>query len=304
MEIAQSVLPVILMLVIGMLCRKNGILNREGINALKSVVVNFTLPAVMLDAFATMDFSLNSIIVAGLMFAICTLAWVLGKVLSGVFKLKTGLVPFFTTSFEAGMLGYSLYTMLYGADTIGTFASIDLGHVFFVYTLYKILLGMDTGKLSSKQIVHDIIHTPTVIAMTVGIIIGATGLYRALEPSGISGLFTACTDLVSAPTSAIILITIGYDLVLSEVKWGPCLKVVGLRLLILVPLRFLMGYILDLLGMGAELNNALNIMFILPTAYVLPVFTDNAEQRTYVSSVISVATLVTVAGFIFLAALA
>ena len=52
-EVIRTILPVLVMLVIGILCRRSGMISREGIGALKNVVVNITLPAVPLNAFAT-----------------------------------------------------------------------------------------------------------------------------------------------------------------------------------------------------------------------------------------------------------
>ena len=68
-EILNTIVPVVLMLAIGMTARRINLLSREGINALKSVVVNITLPAVMLNAFATMTYSINNIIITAVMFA-------------------------------------------------------------------------------------------------------------------------------------------------------------------------------------------------------------------------------------------
>ena len=51
--VLQTVLPVLVMLGFGMLCRRKARISREGDNALKNVVVNITLPAVLLSAFAT-----------------------------------------------------------------------------------------------------------------------------------------------------------------------------------------------------------------------------------------------------------
>ena len=42
-------------------------------------------------------------------------------------------------------------------------------------------------------------------------------------------------------------------------------------------------------------------MFLLPPPYVLPVFSSDEEQRAYLSSVLSLSTLVTLAGFVLLA---
>ena len=51
--ILQKALPVFVMLLLGMLCRKKNIISREGVGAMKTFAVNITLPAVMLSAFAT-----------------------------------------------------------------------------------------------------------------------------------------------------------------------------------------------------------------------------------------------------------
>ena len=59
----QKVLPVFLVLFLGMLCRRKSLLTREGINALKKVAVDIALPAVMFSAFATAEYSVQSICV-------------------------------------------------------------------------------------------------------------------------------------------------------------------------------------------------------------------------------------------------
>ena len=44
-EVSSTVLPVIIMLGIGVICRKNEIISREGVQSLKNVAVNIALPA-------------------------------------------------------------------------------------------------------------------------------------------------------------------------------------------------------------------------------------------------------------------
>ena len=301
-QICNTILPVILMLAIGMICRQKKLLSREGISALKSVVVNITLPAVMVNAFATMEYSGKNIILTLMMFGICLIAWILGKVIKNVFHMESRFIPFLTTGFEAGMLGYALFMLLYGSDRISDFASIDLGQVLFVFTLYKILLGLDgQEKVSAKGLVKDMIQSPTVIAILAGVLLGATGLYDLLAGPGIRSMIDACTNFVSAPTSAIILLTIGYDLVLDHIPWAAVGKVTVVRIAIMAALRVLAGLIVRAVGLGDSLDQALNVMMILPPPYVLPVFADDEKQREYVSSSLSVMTLITIIGFILLA---
>ena len=301
--VLQAILPVLLMLFIGMLCRSRGLISREGVNALKSVVVNITLPAVLLSAFATTRYTLMDVVVPLLMFLVCFVAWAMGRVGAKLFGLKSRFVPFLTTGFEAGMLGYALFTMLYGSARTAEFARIDLGQVLFVFTLYKVLLGMEGRERASMGgLLKDMVLSPIIIAIAAGVLIGATGLYRALIPSGVAGIFDACTSFISAPTSAIILLTIGYDLVLGDIPWRETGKVVALRCGIMLILGAALIALLRVLWPEANLSNAIMVMFLLPPPFVLPVFADDADQRVYVSSALSASTLTAIVGFAVLAA--
>ena len=303
-EVLRTVLPVALMLLIGGVCRSRKLITRGGIDALKHVAVNIALPAVLLKAFAATRYTAMDIFVPLAMFLVCLAAWALGRLGARLLKLPSRFVPFLTTGFEAGMLGYALFNMLYGADRAAEFARIDLGQVLFVFTLYKLLLGLEgTKRPSARQLVREMALSPIIIAIFAGVVIGATGLYRAMEPSGISGIFDACADFVAAPTSAIILLAVGYDLVPGDIPWAETCKVVGLRLAIMLPLRLALGALLGLLWPDSGLGAAMNVMFILPPPFVLPVFADDANQRVYIASVLSASTLVAIAGFAVLAVL-
>ena len=293
-----------LMLGVGMLCRSRNMISREGINALKSVVVNITLPAVLLGAFATTQYTFMDVVIPLMMFLVCLAAWLMGKAAGKLLGLSSRFVPFLTTGFEAGMLGYALFEMLYGSARTAEFARIDLGQVLFVFTLYKILLGME-GKEKAKigDLLKEMALSPIIVAIFAGVLLGATGLYQALVPSGISGVFDACTSFIAAPTSAIILLTIGYDLVFKDIPWASTGKVVALRFAIMMILRFVFLAIVTRLWPDAQLFAAVNVMFILPPPFVLPVFADDADQRVYVSSALSVSTLVAIAGFAVFAVL-
>nr|MBR4280151.1 hypothetical protein [Clostridia bacterium] len=49
-SLLQKVLPVFLVLMLGVLCRKRALISREGVNALKKVAVDIALPAVTRSA--------------------------------------------------------------------------------------------------------------------------------------------------------------------------------------------------------------------------------------------------------------
>ncbi len=304
MEALRTILPVMLMLFLGSVCRAKNLISREGVQALKTVAVQIALPAVLLHTFAVTRYTVSDLIIPLMMYLICIAAWGLGKVLGPKLGMHSPFVPFLTTGFEAGMLGYALFTLLYGSGRVAEFARIDLGQVLFVFTLYKILLGKMEGKQAApKQLMREMATSPIILAIAAGVALGATGLYQALVPSGVSGILDACTDFVSAPTAALILLSIGYDLVFRDIPWKETCKVVGLRLAIMAALGGLLLLVLRLLWPDMRMEKAVILMFLLPPPFVLPVFATGSKDRAYVSAALSVGTLVSIAGFALMAVL-
>ena len=292
--VIQTALPVFLALGLGMLCRSRSFLSREGVDALKKVVINLTLPFVLVNAFATAEYSAAALILPTLMFGICCLALGLGFLSVRLFKIKGKLTAFLASGFEAGMLGYALFQLLFPDVRVSEFALPDIGQTLFVFTLYKILLS---GKRDFKAIGKDMVTTPILWAVAAGVLIGATGLYGKMEQWGVSGVLNACTDFLSAPTGMIILLTVGYDLVIREIPWKKTAGVIAMRLGIMVIClgvavalnRFVLG--------GILFEGAMLLMLILPPPYVIPVFADEPAERVQISSALSALTLVTIVLF-------
>ncbi len=285
----ETALPVLVALALGIFCREKNFLDRAGVDALKKVVVNLTLPAVLLNAFATADYSGKALAAPLLVFALCCAGLVVGKVLAKVLRLPGKLPAYLATGFEAGMLGYALFVLLFPGDSTANFAILDLGQCLFVFTVYKALLS---GKNGLKAVARDILMSPIIWAIVVGVFLGATGLYAAMGNWGVSGILDAVTDFVSAPTGMIILLTVGYDLVLKEIRWKETARYVVLRL---VTMGILLAVLLVLnrtvLGGMIHVGAAV-LLFILPPPYVLPIFADDPSQRTAISSALSALTLV------------
>lgn len=289
-SVLETALPVFCALAIGMLCRSRRLLSRDGVDTLKNVVINFTLPFVLINAFATAEYSVAAVLLPLTVFAICCIALVLGFAIIKVSGMKSRLAPFLASGFEAGMLGYALFQLLFPGRSISQFALLDIGQTLFVFTLFKILLS---GKKDMKAIGRDMLTSPILWAVFIGVVIGATGLYDAMGKWGVSGILDSVTSFLSAPTGMIILLAVGYDLVLKEIPWG---KTVGLVLMRLAVMAVCLG-ILVLLNRtvlaGMMFEGAALLMVILPPPYVIPVFSDEPSERTQISSALSAMTLVT-----------
>ena len=290
LSVISTALPVFVALGIGALCRSRGFLTQDGVDTLKKVVINLTLPFVLFGSFATASYSLSAITLPVIIFLACCTMLAVGFLWAKISKSGSKTAPFITSGFEAGMLGFSLFGLLFPDKSLSAFAMLSLGQEIFVFTVYKALL---TGRFSPKAILKDIVTSPLLIAVISGLIVGASGLYDLFRAWGISAVIESVTSFLSAPTGTIILFAIGFDLVFKEINWK---KTSGLVLLRLVIAGSMLGLLLllnrTLLG-NMMFEGALVILFILPPPYIIPIFSTENEERVHISSALSVLTLIT-----------
>jgi len=292
--VIETALPVFLAIAIGIWCRSKNFVTRDGIDTLKKVVINLTLPFVLLNAFATVDYSLSAMVLPAIVFGICCLMLVLGFVIIRLSKTPSRLAPFLATGFEAGMLGFPLFAMLFPNESASHFAILVLGQELFVFTVFKTLLS---GNTSPKAIAKDFLTSPTLIAVVLGILVGATGLYDLLPRWNIAGIISAVTDFMSAPTGTIILLTVGYDLVLREIPWKKTLGLIAMRLAVAGAMLLTLVVLNRTVLNGMIFEGAAVLLFILPPPYIIPVVADEPAERVQISSALSALTVITMALF-------
>lgn len=289
-RILQTALPVLAALALGVLCRKLNFLTRDGVDTLKKVVVNLTLPAVVFAAFATAEYSLQTIAIPVLVFLLCCAGLGLGKVLARLLRLPGRVTPYLAAGFEAGMLGYALFALLFPQASSARFAILDLGQTLFVFTLYKALLS---GGKETKFLWKDIVNTPILWGAFAGLLVGATGLFDWMVQNGSAAVVTSLTDFLSAPTGMMILLAVGYDLDFAEIRWRETARFVVLRLAAMAILFAVLLLVNRTLLHGIIFEGAALLLFILPPPYVLPIFADEPSQRAQISSALSALTVVT-----------
>lgn len=289
-RILQTALPVLAALALGVLCRKLNFLTRNGVDTLKKVVVNLTLPAVVFAAFATAEYSLQTIAIPVLVFLLCCLGLVLGRLLARLLRLPGRVTPYLAAGFEAGMLGYALFALLFPQASSARFAILDLGQTLFVFTLYKALLS---GGKETKSLWKDIVNTPILWGTFAGLLVGATGLFGWMVQNGSAAVVTSLTDFLSAPTGMMILLAVGYDLDFAQIRWRETARFVVLRLAAMAILFAVLLLVNRTLLHGIIFEGAALLLFILPPPYVLPIFADEPSQRAQISSALSALTVVT-----------
>ena len=111
MNVLEIVLPVLVMIVVGMLCRKWKILTRDGINNMKVLVTNVMLPVAIFHALATAEYNKETGILILIMFVMLVVSFGLGFFLKPFLKgTYQKYLPFMVSVYEGGLMAYPFST--------------------------------------------------------------------------------------------------------------------------------------------------------------------------------------------------
>lgn len=303
-EILSKVLPVLVMIALGRLCETKRIINDEQHAGLKAIVGDILLPVVLFQAFFTADYGKRMLLVFVLVFVGYGAALAAGYALRRFVKPYDRFMPLLMTSAEGGMLGYALYALLCGADQTKTYAMVDIGQTVFAYTVFLTALKAAGGeKMTPKFIVKNIVTNKGCIGMLSGIVLGALGVYRAIDGTAAGEIVSSLLSFITAPTSALILIIMGYQLHVSKQLLRPVLTTIGLRLGVLaVVCAVVSGILFAVIPFDKGLLLALMLQYTLPAPFIIPLYADLGDDAEYVSTTLSLGTVLAVLLFFLLTA--
>ncbi len=300
-ELLISVVPVVLLFATGFLFRKSGFLSGATVDQLRKLVVNFALPALLFQAFLTVETSREQFVLAGGMFLLC------GALLGGALLVHVllrragrrglGVKPYLYGGFEAGMVGYAVFLSAFGNEGLPFFASVDLGQVLFVFVVLMPVLFARRGEAGGiRQWVKNIVTSPVIWAIVLGLVTGR--ILAALgRPATVLGPVLRFIELAGNLTVPLIAIAIGYGLSFATKQLIRALGFVVIRLAVLVGV-ILLAFAFGLVT-GDMLRAAFATMLILPPPFVVALAASESEVEE-VSTILSVATVVSVVAFVFL----
>ncbi len=298
----SQVLPVVLLFLLGMLLRQIHFISPRAIQDMKKLVINVTLPAVLFLAFSRVSLEARYLAVVTVVFAACSVALLAGRLIRRMAHIESPYFPMLMTGFEAGMMGYAIFGAVYGAESIFKFGVIDLGQVTFVFfVLTSVLERYRAGSKRFSETVVGFLTTPVILSILLGILANRTGVMPPLQAWPISAAVLKTIEMISALTTPLIALIIGYEMQLDKANLLKPLQTIGLRLLFWVPLALLVNtFVIDRLAhLDRGFQAAVLTMFVLPPPFVIPLFIQesNDRDRAFVVNTLSLATLVTLFAF-------
>lgn len=304
LKITQMVAPVVVMIGLGFMCRRKQYIDSCGLLGLKALISNITLPVVLFNAFFTASYNMRVLLVFAVVYAGFGIALGLGFLTRRLVMPYHRFMPFLLTSAEGGMLGYALFSLLGGKDALPVFATVDIGQTVFAYTVFLSGLKLADGQRTGvRDIFRNVITNKACIGMVAGIFLGAAGAGEAVLNSAAGGIVTELISFITAPTAGVILIIVGYELEIRRELMAPVLKTLLLRTLILSGVMALGSWIIfAVTPFDKMLFMAMLLMYALPAPFIIPLYADTGEDGAYISTALSLGTLLTVVFFIGIAA--
>ena len=157
--------------------------------------------------------------------------------------------------------------------------------------------------MTPAAMLKNMLTNKACIGMLLGIVLGALGVYRAIAPTGFGMVLTELIAFITAPTSALILLVVGYQLRISKRLMRPVLTTMGLRLAVMMGVMGLVSLALfAIIPYDRLLMLALMLQYTLPAPFIIPLYADLKDDGEYVSTTLSLGTVLTVVLFFFVAA--
>ena len=294
LDILIVILPITAMLLVGMAARKWNWFEPAGAAAFRKIVGNVMLPAVLLDAFLFTEYSADILIIGGMVLVWMLLAFGFGFVVRRFMSEHNQYLPYVTTADEVGMLGYSLIALLFGSMGIASMAMCDLGHTFFVFAILIPILQASNGtKTSMKSILSGLVHSYPFDAMIIGIVLGLLGVGQVIDSHPAGEIYHAVINMISGPTTALILISLGYELSFRSEMMKPVVRACVLRLGVMAIVGALCSFIIfRFVPYNKTLMTALLLLVTLPPSYSVTIFGDLGDETEFISTMMSFSTLV------------
>ena len=305
MKVLEIILPVLVMILLGMACRRLKLLDQHGINNMKVLVTQIMLPVAIFHALATAWYNKETGILVGIMFVMLVISFGIGFLLRPLMTERyRKYLPFMVSVYEGGSMAYPLYTSLCGAENLSQIAVLDIAGLLFGFSVYMGMLGqVENGdKIDGKKLFISALHTPAFIASVLGIIAGLTGVVQKILAGPFAGSYTSVENILTTSITSIILLVVGFSIEFERKLFGPCIKTIVLR--ILLQAAMIAGVLLAvhyIVGDHLLLNLAIISYMSAPATFSMQTFLKSEDGSAYVSTTNSLYCLVSILVYVIMA---
>jgi hypothetical protein len=300
MNSTETILAIILLILIGYLAKKIGLLKPEDSLTLNKIVINIAIPSLIFLAMFNADLSNLKLLLP--ITLICIITGSLCGLLVYIFSLARGYskktrwtLVGTSTLFNSGFLGYPVVLGIFGATGLVRAVFYDMGSTILFLSLGIFFILIFGGRYTS--IIKRTVLFPPLWGIILGILANILHLTPGFIPLDV-------LKYLSGAAIPMIMISLGLSLEAGDLKnyFGAASFVTLTRLIISPMIAVLMVYILGLHGLEgtvtvveAGMPSAM-LSLVLAASYDLDI--NAAAACIFLSTVVSMITLPILISFI------
>jgi len=258
----QQVGILFVLIVIGYICGKTGVVTSEGKKVLSNFLIKAIVPAMIVNAYLNMEFDTqilaNLLQAFGLSFGSILFAMLVSGLLLWKMKTKNKKVLWFAWSYSnAAYMGFPLVKGLFGDEGMiyaSAFATV------FNIVVWSIGYAIMSGETDAKKLVKTVVKSPVTCSVVVGLLV-----YLCRIP--VTEIIKAPIRMMGESTTPISMLIIGVMIAESRLKAVIANKeiwlTVAVRLVLVPALTFGLYY---LFGIGGMVGSVILIQAASPAA--------------------------------------
>ncbi len=293
MNSTETILAIILLILIGYIAKRIGLLKPEDSLTLNKIVINIAIPSLIFLAMFNADLSNLKILLPITLICIvtgslCGLIVYLFARARGYSKKTRWTLVGTSTLFNSGFLGYPVVLGIFGAAGLVRAVFYDMGSTILFLSLGILFIIIFGGKYTS--IIKRTLLFPPLLGIILGILANILHLNPGFIPLNV-------LKYLSGAAIPLIMISLGLSLEAGDIKnyFGAASFVTLTRLVISPMIAILMVYILGLHGLEgtvtvveAGMPSAM-LSLVLAASYDLDI--NAAAACIFLSTVLSMITL-------------
>lgn len=290
--VLNKVISLFLIMLIGVYGSKRKIITEEVNKGLSSMLINITLPIMVVTSFIfDYDEEIKNNVIKSFYYSGITI--IITILVSYIFLKpiksdKKFILQFANVFSNCGFIGFPIINSIYGTEGVVYTSIFNMFFTIFVWT-YGVLLF--TGEMNKKEIIR-VLKNPSVIAVYIGMIIF---IFRINIPT----VLETTMNLVGGMTSPLSMIIVGVILTKVDFKkylkdfniyYGSVLKLIILPIILLIIFR--------LLKINSIVSNTMILLTAMPTAAMTSIFAESYNKgKEYASMMVFITTLLSLISF-------
>lgn len=295
----QNVSVLFLLIVVGYIVGKAGIISEKGQKELSNLVLRVTLPATIILALQleyTKERFNTSLNIMLIMIIVYIVIITISKILSRYYRASRGQRDIIEVSLvlpNTSFMGYPIVLAILGQEAL-FYAVLGAGLVFelIAWTYGNLTISKSNGVKLNKRTVKTTLLSPGILSIAIGFTLFITGI-RIPEP------INTTLDFLSRASSPLAMIVVGILLSRSDIKkciFDGKLFIIAITRLLIFP--FVVFISLSILGVEGIILTIPIVMLSMPPAAYVAMFsananndTDLASQIIFIASLFSVVTI-------------